>query len=131
MLSSVFLGRKSRDLFKDPAKGLCLSKSHLLCDFRNGKRRLGKQIADEVLSVLEETSPELVSDISENGITLTGGGCQIWGMDLLLTERTGIPCVRADDPESCVAYGCGKSLGWINHMSEGPSNIARKRLMRG
>ena len=86
--------------------------------------RLARQIADEVLSVMEETSPELVSDISENGITLTGGGCQIWGMDKLLTERTGVLCTVADDPDSCVAYGCGKSLAWINHMQEGPINIA-------
>ena len=94
-------------------------------------RRPARQIADEVLSVLEETSPELVSDISENGITLTGGSSQIWGMDKLLTERTGVMCTLADDPESCVAYGCGKSLAWINHMQEGPINIARKRLLRG
>ena len=92
--------------------------------------RLGRQIADEVLSVLEDTSPELVGDIAENGITLTGGGCQIYGMDLLLTERTGISCTIADDPHSCVALGCGKSLGWMNTMKEGPINIARKRLMR-
>ena len=93
-------------------------------------RRPARQIADEVLSVLEETDPELVSDISDNGITLTGGGSQIWGMDKLLTERTGILCTMADDPDSCVVYGCGKSLAWINHMQEGPINIARKRLMR-
>ena len=93
-------------------------------------RRPARQIADEVLSVLEETSPELVGDISANGITLTGGGSQIWGMDMLLSERTGIACSLADDPDSCVAYGCGKSLGRINHMQEGPINIARKRLMR-
>ena len=93
-------------------------------------RRPARSIADEVLSVLEETSPELVSDISENGITLTGGGSQIWGMDMLLTERTGIPCTIADDPDSCVVYGCGKSLSWINHMQEGPINIARRRIMR-
>ena len=93
-------------------------------------RRPARQIADEVLSVLEETSPELVGDISANGITLTGGGSQIWGMDKLLTERAGVPCSLADDPDSCVAYGCGKSLSWINHMQEGPINIARKRLMR-
>ena len=94
-------------------------------------RRPARQIADEVLSVLEDTSPELVSDISGNGITLTGGGSQIWGMDKLLTERTGIQCTLADDPDSCVAYGCGKSLAWINHMQEGPINIARRRAMRG
>ena len=93
-------------------------------------RRPARQIADEVLSVLEETSPELVGDIAENGITLTGGGSQVWGMDKLLSERTGIVCTLADDPDSCVAYGCGKSLSWINHMQEGPINIARKRLMR-
>ena len=93
-------------------------------------RRPARMIADEVLSVLEQTSPELVSDISENGITLTGGCCQIWGMDMLLAERTGIACVLADDPDSCTAYGCGKSLAWINHMQEGPINIARKRMMR-
>ena len=93
-------------------------------------RRPARQIADEVLSVLEETRPELVGDISANGITLTGGGSQIWGMASLLSERTGVPCTIADDPDSCVAYGCGKSLSWINHMQEGPINIARKRLMR-
>ena len=94
-------------------------------------RRPARQITDEVLSVLEETSPELVSDISGNGITLTGGGSQIWGMDKLITERTEIPCTLADDPDSCVAFGCGKSLAWINHMKEGPINIARRRVMRG
>ena len=93
-------------------------------------RRPARQIADEVLSVLEETSPELVGDIAENGITLTGGGSQIWGMDKLLTERTGIACTLADDPDSCVAYGCGKSLSWISQMTEGPINIARRRIMR-
>ena len=93
-------------------------------------RRPARQISDEVLSVLEETSPELVGDISENGITLTGGSSQIWGMDMLLTERTGIRCTVADDPDSCVAYGCGKSLSWMNHMQEGPINIAKKRFMR-
>lgn len=92
-------------------------------------RRPARQIADEVLSVLEETSPELVSDISENGIVMTGGGSQTWGMNLLLQERTGIPCRVADDPNACVALGCGKSLGWINRMKEGPINIARERIM--
>jgi len=93
--------------------------------------RMARQIADEVSSVLEDTSPELVADIATNGITLTGGASQIWGMGLLLSERTGIPCTIADDPESCVVYGCGKSLSWINHMNEGPINIARKRILKG
>ena len=55
---------------------------------------------------------------------------QLTGMEQLLTECTGVSCTVADDPESCVAFGCGKSLGWINTMSEGPINIAKKRIMR-
>ena len=93
-------------------------------------RRPARMIADEVLAVLEQTSPELVSDISETGITLTGGCSQLYGFDALLMERTGINCTVADDPDSCTAYGCGKSLAWINHMQEGPINIARKRMMK-
>ena len=116
---------------RDAKTGLPKEVTLLSSDIFEVLRRPARQIADEVLSVLEETSPELVSDISENGITLTGGGCQIWGMDLLLSERTGIDCRVADDPDSCVAYGCGKSLEWMNHMNEGPINIARKRAMRG
>ena len=92
--------------------------------------RLARQITDEVLSVMEDTSAELIGDIAENGITITGGGSLIWGMDQLLQARTGIQCTIADDPDSCVAYGCGKSLSWISHMTEGPINIARKRLLR-
>ena len=60
----------------------------------------------------------------------TGGGSLLAGMDLFLSEHTGVTCTIADDPDSCVAYGCGKSLGWINLMTEGPINIARKRIMR-
>ena len=92
--------------------------------------RPANRIVEEVLSVLEDTSPELVGDIANNGITLTGGGSQLWGMDHLLAERTGIPCRMADDPASCVVYGCGKSIAWINHMNEGPINIARKRILK-
>lgn len=93
-------------------------------------RRPARMIADEVMEVLEQTSPELVSDVAENGITLTGGCSQLWGFAELLMECTGIACIVADDPDSCTAYGCGKSLAWINHMDEGPINIARKRAMR-
>ena len=92
-------------------------------------RRPAKRIGDELGAVLEDTSPELVGDIAVNGITLTGGGSQIYGMAQLLTERTGIPCTLADNPDSCVAFGCGKSLGWINHMTEGPINIAKNRIL--
>jgi len=93
-------------------------------------QKSANRIADEVLAVLEDTSPELVGDIADTGIVLTGGSSQLWGMDAYLQSRIGIPCVIAEDPASCVAYGCGKSLGWITRMTEGPANLARKKLMR-
>ena len=115
---------------RDAKTGMPKEVTVLASELYDVLRRPARQIADEVMAVLEETSPELVGDLTENGITLTGGGSQIWGMNLLLQERTGIACSIADDPDSCVAYGCGKSLKWINQMDEGPINIARKRLMR-
>jgi len=93
-------------------------------------RRPARQIADEVMVVMEQSTPELVSDISETGIVLTGGCSQLYGFTQLLEERTGIHCIVADNPDSCTALGCGKSLKWINTLPEGPLNIARKRMMK-
>ena len=99
-------------------------------DMLEALRRPARQITDEVLAVLEQTTPELVADIARNGIVLTGGAAQIWGMDKLITERTGMRCTVADDADSCTAYGCGKSLSWINRMQEGPINFARRKLLK-
>ena len=93
-------------------------------------KRPARQIVDEIFTVLERTPPELVADLAQNGIVLTGGGSLIWGMEQLIRERTELPCILADDADSCVAYGCGKSLAWINHMQEGTINLARRRLMQ-
>ncbi len=117
---------KGRDSKSGMPRDISLTSSEICSLLQKSALR----IADEVLSVLEDTSPELVGDIADTGIVLTGGSSQLWGMDLLLQSRIGIPCTVADDPASCVAYGCGKSLAWITRMSEGPINLARKRLMR-
>ena len=93
-------------------------------------KRPARQIVDEVLDVLEHSSPELVADIAQNGIVLTGGGSLLYGFDKLIAERTEMTCVVADDADSCAAYGCGKSLSWMNHMQEGTINLARRKLMK-
>jgi len=67
-------------------------------------------IVDRVKSVLEQTPPELSSDIIERGIMLTGGVSLIRGLDTLLSKQTGIPVHVAEDPLSCVALGCGRAL---------------------
>jgi rod shape-determining protein MreB len=84
-------------------------------------------ITDIVLDVLGKTPPELVGDISSNGIILTGGGSLIYGFDKLLANKTGISVRVADDAVSCVAIGTGKALEHIGYIPEGVLNISRSR----
>ena len=88
-----------------------------------------ERILETIHSVLESTPPELVADISTNGIVMTGGGSLIWGFDKLVESRTGIETHISDDAVSCVAYGTGKVLDWLNDMQEGTVNFSRRRQM--
>jgi rod shape-determining protein MreB len=67
-------------------------------------------IVQAVKSALEQTPPELASDIAETGLVLTGGGALLRDIDVLLAEETGLPVVIAEDPLTCVARGGGKAL---------------------
>jgi rod shape-determining protein MreB len=60
--------------------------------------------------VLEQSPPELASDIAETGIVLTGGGSMLRDLDRLLTAETGLPVILAEDPLTCVARGGGVAL---------------------
>ncbi len=60
--------------------------------------------------VLERTPPELVSDIIDRGVVMTGGSAQIRDLDVLLTEEIGVPFYVAEDPLACVALGAGHAL---------------------
>ena len=72
-------------------------------------------IVSAVMVALEQSPPELASDISEHGMVLTGGGALLKDLDRLLMEETGIPVVIADDPLTCVARGGGKAFDLIDH----------------
>jgi rod shape-determining protein MreB len=63
-----------------------------------------------VKSVLEQTPPELASDIIDRGMVLTGGGALLRNVDRLLTRETGVPCYVAENPMACVALGAGRAL---------------------
>ena len=91
---------------------------------------VSEQILEAIHRVLENTPPELVADISENGIVVTGGGALIWGFDRLIESSTSIRTRTADDSDMCVAYGLLKSLEMINDMQEGPLNLSRRRQLR-
>jgi len=89
-----------------------------------------EDIIEAVHNVLETTPPELVADISQNGIVITGGNSQLWGFDKLVSTRTSIATYTADDADLCVANGLAKALNWVGDMEEGTINLARKRQMR-
>ncbi len=85
------------------------------------------QILEAVHMVLERTPPELVGDVSQNGIVLSGGGSLLWGLDKLVSEHTGIETILVDDALSCTAYGAGRMLQNLNDMNEGMINLARRK----
>ena len=87
------------------------------------------RILEAIHGVLERTPPELVADISSNGIIMTGGGSLVWGFDKLIESHTGIETYVADDAISCVAHGTGRSLDTIDNMQDGTMNIGRRQQM--
>ena len=88
-----------------------------------------ERIMEAIHSVLERTPPELVADVSTNGIIMTGGGSLVYGFDKLVTARTGIHTTVADDAISCVVLGTGKSLDSLNAMQDGTMNLSRRKQM--
>ena len=71
-------------------------------------------IVQTVRRVLERTPPELVSDVIDRGIVLTGGGALLRGIDDLILQETGVPVHIAEDPLRCVAKGAGMALDYID-----------------
>lgn len=70
-----------------------------------------------VKGALEQSPPELASDIAESGIVLTGGGALLRDIDRLFAQETGLPVIVADDPLTCVARGGGKALEMMDRHS--------------
>jgi rod shape-determining protein MreB len=68
------------------------------------------QIVEVVRAALENTQPEIAADVIDQGITMTGGGSLLPGIDTILQDSTGLLVRIADDPMSCVALGAGQTL---------------------
>jgi rod shape-determining protein MreB len=72
------------------------------------------QVVESVRIALERTSPELASDIVEQGIVLAGGGALLRNLDVLLREETGLPVTISADPLTAVVMGAGKVLDQLS-----------------
>ena len=74
------------------------------------------QIIDAIKETIEETPPELVADIMDQGIVLAGGGALLIGLDRRVAEATQMPVHIADDPLTCVVRGTGRVLEELDQL---------------
>jgi len=111
---------RGRDLEKGLPKSIKLSSGEV----REALVPTIQHIVGNIVDTLEETPPELVSDIMEKGIVMAGGGSLLKGVDQMVSEATKMPVVVADDPLTCVVRGCGRIL-------EDGSLLDRIRITKG
>lgn len=97
---------RGRDLGKGLPKSMQLESGEV----REALAPIVQQIIRGITDTLEETPPELLSDILKHGITMAGGGSLLRGIDKLVSNETEMPAWIADDPMTAVAMGCGKLL---------------------
>ena len=76
------------------------------------------QIMDAIRVSLEQTPPELASDIVDRGVVLAGGGSLLRNLDSLISEETGLPVTRASDPLTSVVMGAGMALDEIDLLKD-------------
>jgi rod shape-determining protein MreB len=97
---------RGRDLEKGLPKSIKLSSTEI----REALSPTIQEIVGNIVDTLEETPPELVSDIMGKGIVMAGGGSMLPGIDQVVSEATKMPVIVADDPLTCVVRGCGVVL---------------------
>lgn len=85
---------------------------------REALKKTVRTIVNNIRQTIEETPPELVSDIMDRGIVLAGGGSLLRGLDILIAEQTQMPVHLADDPLTCVVRGTGIILEDLDSLKE-------------
>ncbi|MGA9276481.1 rod shape-determining protein [Ilumatobacter sp.] len=103
---------RGRDLISGLPRTIQLTTEHV----REALAEPISAIVDAVKTTLDKTPPELAADIMEDGITITGGGALIGGLDERLTHETGMPIRVADEPLYSVVIGSGRALENIDAM---------------
>jgi rod shape-determining protein MreB len=103
---SLSMEVKGRDLISGIPKAINISEEEI----REALQESIGIILDTIKVTLENTPPELASDIIDKGIVLAGGGALLRGLDILVKEHTGVPVVVPDDPLTAVVRGCGLML---------------------
>jgi rod shape-determining protein MreB len=97
---------RGRDLVNGLPRSICVHSGEL----REAIKEPVAEIVETVKTTLEQSPPELSSDIMERGIVLAGGGALLRGLDQLLEQETSIPVHIAADPLTCVVLGTGETV---------------------
>ena len=105
---------KGRNLISGLPKNAIISSE----DVREALRESLEKIVEAVKETLERTPPELAADIIDRGITLTGGGALLRGLDKLICAETGIDVYVAENPLDCVANGTGYVLDHMDTLKD-------------
>ena len=105
---------KGRNLINGLPKNAIISSE----DVREALRESLEKIIEAVKETLERTPPELAADIIDRGITLTGGGAMLRGLDKLICAETGIDVYIAENPLDCVANGTGYVLDHMDTLKD-------------
>jgi cell shape determining protein, MreB/Mrl family len=98
---------RGRDLITGLPKAIMINDIQV----REAISRTISKMVENIKTILETTPPELVSDIYERGIFLSGGGALLRGLDKAISLAAKIPVKIAEDPLTCVVRGCGYLLG--------------------
>ncbi|MDT8715577.1 rod shape-determining protein [Clostridium sp. 19966] len=101
---------RGRDLISGLPKNIVVTSEEM----REALSETVSGIVDCAYSVLEQTPPELAADIMEKGIVMTGGGALLHGLSEVISQATKVPVYVAENSESCVAAGTGKSLEYLD-----------------
>lgn len=105
---------RGRDLLSGLPKETTITEDQV----RFALQRSVRIIVNNIKTAVEETPPELLSDIMEKGITLAGGGGLLRGLDRLISDETQMPVTIADDPLTAVVRGCGIVLEDLESLKE-------------
>lgn len=101
---------KGRDLLSGIPKAITVTEEEI----REALQEPVSIILDTIKITLENTPPELASDIADRGIVLAGGGALLRGLDILIREHTGVPVIIPEEPLKAVVKGCGAMLEKID-----------------
>jgi rod shape-determining protein MreB len=105
---------RGRDLISGLPKEVILTEDQV----RKALSRSIKTLIRAIKDTIEETPPELITDLMERGIVLAGGGALLRGLDILIQEETTMPVRIAEDPLTAVVRGCGVVLEDVDALKE-------------